>query len=110
MVDTQREGHVSIGLVLAIAALGCAVLLLFQVASKLWPIIAAVVAGIQLLIAFGVMHLSISGVPLGTLLGVALAVSGIASWLKVSNKMHASAATVIALVGLVQAATGLLRY
>ncbi len=95
-------------MIFALAALACAVLLAVQLQNRLWPVIAAVVAGIELLMALGVVRLSIANVPLPLVLGVALAVSGVAIWLKANGKVHVSAATVVAIVGLLQSLTGLI--
>jgi hypothetical protein len=95
----------SVSLMLAIAALGCAVLLLVQMKHRLWPAVAVAVAGIELLLAFGVVRLSIASFSLPTLLAVALAVAGVLLWLKVQGKMHVSAATVVAAVGAFQTLT-----
>lgn len=88
--------------VFAIAALACALFLVFQTNSRVWAIVAAVVAGLELLIALGLVRLSVAGIPLGTLLGLALAVAGVFAWLQVQGKTHVSAATLIAAVGTIQ--------
>lgn len=99
----------SLPTILAVAALACAILLVVQLKVRLWPVVAAVVSGLEVLLAFGIIHLSVSGFPLGVVLGVALAVAGVLVWLKVQGKTHVSAATVIALVGAFQTLTGVVR-
>ncbi|HZA51294.1 MAG TPA: hypothetical protein VE549_11165 [Myxococcaceae bacterium] len=94
---------------LALAALACAILLVVQLKLRLWPAVAAVVSGLEVLLAFGIIHLSVAGFPLGTILGIALAVAGVFVWLKVQGKTHVSAATVIALVGAFQVLTAVMR-
>ena len=92
---------------LALAALVCAVLLVIQLKVRLWPVVAAVVSGLEVLLAFGIIHLSVAGFPLGTILGIALAVAGVLVWLKVQGKTHVSAATIIAIVGALQTLTAM---
>lgn len=97
----------SFHVMLALAALACAILLVVQLKVRLWPVVAAVVSGLEVLLAFGIIHLSVSGFPLGTILGIALAVAGVLVWLKVQGKTHVSAATVIAIVGAFQTLTAM---
>lgn len=97
----------NLSLILAIAALACAVLLAVQLQSRVFAIIAAFVAGIEVLIAFGILRLSISGIPLGLVLAIALAVAGVLTWAKTQGKLHVSAATVILVVGALQVVTAL---
>jgi hypothetical protein len=95
----------SVPLMLAIAALACAVFLLVQMKHRLWAAIAVAVAGLELLIAFGLVRLSIANFPLPTVLAIALVVAGVLLWLKVQGKTHVSAATVVAAVGAFQTLT-----
>lgn len=99
----------SLSLILAIAALVCSILLAVQLQSKLFPIVAAVVAAIEVLIAFGIVRLSIDGIPLGLVLAVALAVAGALSWAKTQGKIHVSAAALVAIVGVMQVLTAVNR-
>jgi hypothetical protein len=104
------EGPLNLPTMFAVAALACAILLVVQLKFRMWPAVAAVVSGLELLLAFGIIHFSVAGFPLGTILGVALAVAGVLVWLKVQGKMHVSAATVIALVGTFQTLTAVMRF
>ena len=92
----------NLSFVFAIAALVCSVLLLVQMKNRIWAIAAAAIAGLELLIALNVVHLSVAGIPLALVLGVALAIAGVVVWMQVQGKTHVSAATIIALVGAVQ--------
>jgi hypothetical protein len=73
----------------------------------LFPVIAAVVAGVEALLHFGVLHMSFAHVPIGALLAGALLIAGIASWVKTSDKSAIAAATVVAMVGALQLAAAL---
>ena len=100
----------SLPVLLAVAALVCAILLVVQLKLRLWPAVAAVVSGLEVLLAFGIVRLSVAGFPLGTILGIALAVAGVLVWLRVHGKTHVSAATVIALVGAFQTLSAVMRF
>ena len=99
----------SLSLILAIAALVFALVLAFQSQSRLFPAIAAAVAAVEVLIEFGVLRLSISGIPLGLVLAITLAVAGALCWVRVQGKLHVSAATVILIVGATQVVSALNR-
>ena len=93
---------------LAIAAFASSLLLLIQLKARLFPIIAAIVSGIELLLAFHILHFSLRGLNLMLVFGAALLVAGAIIWARTGGKTHITAATVIALVGAIQIATVLL--
>jgi hypothetical protein len=88
-------------------ALVCSLVLLFQHRARLFPVIALVTSGLELLMAMGIVHVNLGGVPLVLVFGAALAVAGIAIYIKASAKHVVSAATVLTLVGLLQVAGAL---
>jgi hypothetical protein len=90
--------HVS----LAIAALAAAIALFLSASSRALAAIALVAAGLEVAMAFGKIHFSVAGVPLGLVLGLALAIPGVLAWLRASAKMAISASVIVALVGLLQ--------
>ena len=88
-------------------ALVCSVLLLFQHRARLFPVIALVVSGLELLMATGIVHVSLASIPLALIFGAALAVAGVVVYLRTSAKLAVSAATVLTLIGLLQVAAAL---
>lgn len=88
-------------------ALVCSIVLLLQHKGRLLPGIAVGASGIELLMAFGVLHLSVGGLPLALILGACLAVGGIGVYLRASAKTVVSAATIVSLIGLLQVASAL---
>jgi hypothetical protein len=88
-------------------ALMFSLVLLFQHRARLFPVIAFVTSGLELLMAFGVVHVNAGGLPLALVFGAVLAVAGIAVYLKASAKHLVSAATVLTLIGLLQVASAL---
>jgi hypothetical protein len=93
--------------VLALAALAAAIILVTSSSARLAAIVAVVAAGIDVLIRLGVVHFGISGVSLGLVIGLALAVPGVISWMRVASKTAVTAATVVTLVGLMRVVVAL---
>jgi hypothetical protein len=85
--------------VLALAALAGAVMLVVGSSSRVAAIVAVIAAAVDVAIRLGVIHLGVSGVSLALVIGFALAVPGVLTWLRVASKSAVSAATVVALVG-----------
>ena len=88
-------------------ALACSVVLLLQHKARLFPVIALIASGVELLMALGILHLSLGSIPLVLILGAALAVAGVAVYIKASAKPVVSSATIVTLVGALQVASGL---
>jgi hypothetical protein len=88
--------------VLAIAALVASILLLLGPASRAAAIVALVASAVEVARALGLVRVSVAGVPLSLVLGLGLAVPGVLLWLRASAKTPVSAATVVALVGILQ--------
>ncbi len=99
----------SLHVALVVAALVASVALFLSGASRVLAIVALVASGVEVAMALGVVHLSVARLPLGLVLGVALAVPGVLLWLRSSAKTAISAAVVVALVGALQVAAALGR-
>lgn len=97
-----RPHPMTLHVTLAVAALVAAVSLFFSAQSRALATIALLAAGLEVAMAFGKLHLSVAGVPLGLVLGLALAVPGVLAWLKASAKTAISAAVIVALAGVLQ--------
>jgi len=87
-------------------AVGCSVALVVQHKPRVFPIVALVASGLELLIALNIVHLNIS-IPINLILGAALAVAGVAVYLKTSAKWIVSVTTVLTLIGAMQVASAL---
>ena len=87
---------------LAVCALIAAVILVLQGSERLIPLIALVACALEALSAFHVLHLSSPKVRIDVILSAVLAVTGGIAWARSSSKAAISAATVIALVGVIQ--------
>lgn len=91
--------------ILIAAALIAALLLVGSRKGRAYAIGAAVVAGIALVMALGIVHVSLPHIDLG--LAAALAVLGILLVMRVDAKPQVIAATVVAAIGGVQLFTAL---
>jgi hypothetical protein len=89
-------------MLLAALAVVASVVLVLRHRPLLFPVVAIVVSGVEVLSAFGLVHVSIAKVPLGLLFGAALVVAGIGVYVRSADKSTVAAATTIALVGALQ--------
>jgi hypothetical protein len=92
---------------LPLAALVASIVLLLHNAHRVLAIIALAVSGVEVVLAFGLVHFGVRGLPLGLIFGATLAVVGAVLFLRVHHKNAVAAATVIALVGVLQLLTAL---
>ncbi|HET7826468.1 MAG TPA: hypothetical protein VFK90_14125 [Anaeromyxobacter sp.] len=92
---------------LAVAALVAAGSLFLSASSRALATIALVAAGLEVAMAFGMIRLAVAGVPLGLVLGLALAVPGALAWLRASAKAAISAAAIVSLAGVLQVLSSL---
>lgn len=96
----------SLGNALALAALVASGFLLLAPPARVPAIFATVAAGLEVLMAYGLLHLSSSRVPIGLILGAVLLVAGVLAYLRVHAKAAVSAATIAVLVGIIQVLRG----
>jgi uncharacterized protein YybS (DUF2232 family) len=100
----------SLHLALAVSALAASAALFLSSQSRGGlSAIALVASALEVAIAFGVVRLNFSGVPLGLILGLALAIPGVLAWLRASAKTAVSAAAIVALAGALQVFSALGR-
>ena len=98
----------TVGTLLVLSAVLGSVVLVAQSTARLFPLVALVASGVEALLAFKVVHISVSGINLLFLLGIALIVGGGASWMNATAKPAVTAATVVTVVGAVQVLGSLL--
>ena len=87
---------------LVICALVASVILVLHGGERLIPLIALVACGIEALLEFHVIQLSSPRIRIDVILPAVLVVTGGIAWARSSGKSAVTAATVIALVGLIQ--------
>jgi hypothetical protein len=95
-------------LVQPVAAVVSAVLLMLAGRKRIFEVIALIASGVWLAIAIDIFKWPFPSLKFGLAIGGALLVSGVAVYLKTSNKREVTASTVLAILGgiLVFAALG----
>jgi hypothetical protein len=88
--------------VLIIMTFCSALYLLLNKSDRMFPTLAVIAAGIQLLMAFGVMSLTLAKFRVDVILPAILVVAGIVCWTKVTTKGTITAATIVLLMGAMQ--------
>src|SRR5262245_60304136 len=94
--------HFNMSTVMIVAAFAAAVFLLLNRTDRLFPMIAVIAAGIELLLALGIMSLSLSKYRIDVILPALLVVSGIIIWSRSSEKGSITAATTLSVIGAMQ--------
>jgi hypothetical protein len=85
-----------------VLALAASVLLVLKVPARLFPLIALVASGIDVLRSFGILTLKVPVIGAAMLFGGLMVVGGAGSWIKSSGKVPVTAAVVVVLVGLMR--------
>lgn len=88
--------------VLAYSGLAAALVLFAASQSRALAAIAVLAAGLEVLIHLGYLHLQVAHLPLGLVLGVALAIPALVAWFRSTGKAAVSAGAIAAFVGAVQ--------
>lgn len=99
--------HIETTTALILTALAASLLLLSQRGDRLFPGLAALAAGVEALIAFDILSISVSKLRIDLILAGLLVVAGGWCWQKSSSKSAVAAATVVVVVGLLQLLGGL---
>src|SRR5438128_1465008 len=93
-----QEASMNLHTVLAICALIGSIVLLVHKARRLLTFIAVIASGLEVLMALGIVHFGVRGLPLGLILGGTLAVVGAILFTQLGSKNAVAAATVVTLV------------
>jgi hypothetical protein len=90
-----------------LVALAASVLLLFKVPVRVFPIIALIACGLEVLRAFNIASFKLPMASAPLLLGGAMIVGAVGSWVKSQARIPITAATVVAMVGVARVLTRL---
>jgi hypothetical protein len=90
--------HFNMGTVMVITTLCAAIYLLLNKSDRMWPMLAVIAAGIQTLMVFGLMSLTLAKFRVDVILPAILVVCGVVCWMKDSTKGTITAATLITLI------------
>ena len=94
--------HMNMATITIALAFAASLYLFFKETNRLWPTLAAIASGVELLLAMGIMSLTLSKFKIDVILPALLAVAGVLCWTKVSSKGGVTAATIAALIGVMQ--------
>jgi len=94
--------HMSYSTITIGAALVASVYLLLQSDNKMFPTLASIASGVELLLTLGVMSLSVAKFRIDVILPALLVVAGIACWGKSSTKGAITAASTVVIIGAMQ--------
>ncbi|HUS31195.1 MAG TPA: hypothetical protein VMZ53_21945 [Kofleriaceae bacterium] len=83
-------------------ALVSSLYLFTQSTNRTFPLIATIVAGVELLLTLGIMSLSLAKYRVDVILPALLAISGFVCWTKTTSKGGVTAASAVALIGAMQ--------
>lgn len=86
-----------------LAAVACSVLLVARSPARLFPIVALVGSTFELLRAMAILNLKVPVIGAALLFAAAMVVGGAGSWAKAGGKPTVTAATVVIVLGLLQA-------
>lgn len=99
--------HIHSGTALIVVALVSSIVLLLGKSERTIAIIAVLAAGIEALLAFGLMSLSLAKFRIDVILPALLLIAGAIAWARSSGKHAVTAGTLVTLVGALQLAGAL---
>jgi hypothetical protein len=91
--------HFNFANILVIATLLSSIYLLLQKSDRMFPTVAVIASGVQALLAFGLMSLTLAKFRVDVILPALLTLAGAICWGKSSSKGATTAATIVTLVG-----------
>jgi hypothetical protein len=87
---------------LVIVALVSSIVLLLEQSGRTVAVVAVLAAGIEALLVFGLMSLSVAKFRIDVVLPAVLAIAGAIAWARTSGKHAVTAATLVTAVGALQ--------
>lgn len=94
--------HVQFGTALVVVALVSSIVLLLNKSDRMFPMLATIVSGVEALLVFGVMSLSVAKFRIDVILPALLLVAGGVCWSRSSGKTTTTAATLVTMVAALQ--------
>jgi hypothetical protein len=90
--------HFNMATILVFSTFCSSLYLLTNKSDRMWPTLAVIASGVQLLLVFGLMSLTLAKFRIDVILPAVLVVAGVVCWMKVSEKGSTTAATIIGLI------------
>jgi hypothetical protein len=94
--------HVSFGHALVVTAFVASLLMVFQRGDRLFPLIAVAAAGLEMLLTFGLMSLSLAKFRIDVVLPALIVLGGAVTWSRSESKGSVTSSTVATLAGALQ--------
>jgi hypothetical protein len=91
--------HFNMPTVLVITTFCAALYLLMNKSDRMWPTLAVIASGVQLLMVFGLMSLTLAKFRIDVIIPALLVIAGVICWMKVSTKGTITASVLIMLIG-----------
>jgi hypothetical protein len=91
--------HFNLGTTMVVATLVASVYLLLHKSDRMFTTVAVIASGIQALLVFGLMSLSLAKFRIDVILPAVLVVAGVLCWGKESTKGTITASTIVLVVG-----------
>ena len=99
--------HIHTGTALIVVALVSSIVLLLQKSERTISLVAVIASGVEALLAFGLMSLSLAKFRIDVILPALLVVAGVIAWARSSTKHAITAGTLVTIVGALQLAAAL---
>jgi hypothetical protein len=94
--------HIEFGTALVLTTLVASLVLLFQKSGRVFPTLVVIAAGVQALMVFGIMSLTLAKLRIDMILPAILLVAGTVCWGRTATKGGITSATIVALSGAMQ--------
>jgi hypothetical protein len=104
----QVHGLMTIVSALQAGAFGASAILGVELRWRMFALLALVASALELALTFGVIYVSLRGVPLGDILGLVLVVAGALCWRNAASKLSVTAASIVVVAGAVPLLASLL--
>jgi len=99
--------HAHTDTVLVVVALVSSIVLLLEKSERTIPLVAVIASGVEALLVFGVMSLSLAKFRIDVILPALLVLAGAISWARASGKHAITAGALVTFVGALQLAGAL---
>lgn len=87
---------------LVVVALASSIMLMLETSSRTVALVAVIASGVEALLVFGLMSLSVAKFRIDVILPALLAISGAIAWARTSSKHAITAGTLVTAVGALQ--------
>jgi hypothetical protein len=94
--------HIHFAIALTLMALAGSIILVLPREDRLFPVLAVLASGLQALIAFGVMSLSLAKYRIDVILPATIVVASAVCWARSATKPTIAASTVVLTAGLIE--------